>query len=295
MTSSVHAEAQVDTGSDTGLSFDPALLVLRRADGRVQVGWGPETGRVIVPPAGLDEFDVRTVLQLLDGAHTDDEIVETAVERGADAGGVRLLLDDLVATGLVRGTASTKTRVAPTPAHRIRLYGDGPLADALCAQLALRDTKWSRAGRYTGDERLQEGLACVVLADIQVPDPLVVRDLMRHRVPHLVVRTRDGRGIVGPFVVPGSTSCLRCADLTRTDLDPSWPVLAAQLWDRPGHAARAVVLATAAFALAELDVILAGSLPLAVADHTVEIDLSSFRLSKRRWFRHPDCECSMSM
>ncbi len=232
-----------------------------------------------MPPEGLDEFDVRTVLQLLDGRHTDDELVETAVERGADAAGVRLLLDDLVATGIVRGPAPSRSRVAPEPAHRIRIYGDGPLADALCTQLALRDTKWIRAGRYTGDERLQEDLACVILADIQVPDPLVVRDLMRHRVPHLTIRTRDGRGIVGPFVVPGNTSCLRCADLTRTDLDPSWPILAAQLWDRPGHAERAVVLATAAVALGELDAILAGSKSPAVADHTVEVDLSSYRLS----------------
>lgn len=292
MTSSVRTEASADADTHTGLSCDPALLVLRRTDGRVQLGWGPDTGRVIVPPEGLDEFDVRTVLHLLDGRHTDVELVETAVERGADPAGVRLLLDDLVATGIVRGPARHRTRVAPEPAQRIRIYGDGPLADALCTQLSLRDTKWFRAGRYTGDERLQEDLACVVLADIQVPDPLVVRDLMRHRVPHLAVRTRDGRGIVGPFVVPGRTSCLRCADLTRTDLDPSWPLLAAQLWDRPAHAERATVLATAAVALGELDAILAGSVSPAVADHTVEIDLSSYRLSRRRWFCHPDCECA---
>jgi hypothetical protein len=30
----------------------------------------------------------------------------------------------------------------------------------------------------------------------------------RQGVPHLVVRVRDGTGLVGPLVIPGVTSCL---------------------------------------------------------------------------------------
>ena len=33
----------------------------------------------------------------------------------------------------------------------------------------------------------------------------------------------------GPLVLPGRTSCLRCADLTRRDADPQWPMVLAQL------------------------------------------------------------------
>ena len=36
-------------------------------------------------------------------------------------------------------------------------------------------------------------------------------------------------GVVGPLVIPGLTSCLRCADLHRRDRDPAWHALAVQL------------------------------------------------------------------
>jgi hypothetical protein len=48
----------------------------------------------------------------------------------------------------------------------------------------------------------------VVLSDYLVADPRMVRDLHGRGVPHLVVRVRDGTGLVGPLVIPGVTSCL---------------------------------------------------------------------------------------
>ena len=46
----------------TGLVLDPDVLVLHRADGSVQLGWGPDTAAVVVPPDGMDAFDVRALL-----------------------------------------------------------------------------------------------------------------------------------------------------------------------------------------------------------------------------------------
>ena len=63
--------------------------------------------------------------------------------------------------------------------------------------------------------------------------------------------TRDGTGIVGPLVVPGLTSCLRCADLQRCDRDECWPQLAAQLAGQVQQADLAGTQATAAFAAAQ--------------------------------------------
>jgi hypothetical protein len=48
----------------------------------------------------------------------------------------------------------------------------------------------------------------VVLPDYLVVDPRMVRDLHSQGVPHLVVRVRDGTGLVGPLVIRGVTSCL---------------------------------------------------------------------------------------
>ena len=93
----------------------------------------------------------------------------------------------------------------------------------------------------------------VVLADSLVADPRVVRGLHDAGVPHLPVRVRDGTGLVGPLVIPGATSCLRCADLHRSDRDAAWPALAAQLRDTVGSADRATLLATAALALNQVD------------------------------------------
>jgi hypothetical protein len=45
----------------------------------------------------------------------------------------------------------------------------------------------------------------------------------RERLPHLHVGIRHTSAVVGPLVVPGFTSCLRCNYLHRRDQDPSWP------------------------------------------------------------------------
>lgn len=50
--------------------------------------------------------------------------------------------------------------------------------------------------------------------------------------PHLHVGTHGSVSIVGPMVVPGHTSCLRCAHLHHRDADPSWPLVAVQLQQR---------------------------------------------------------------
>ena len=135
----------------------------------------------------------------------------------------------------------------------------------------------------------------VVLADDLVAEPRLVTDLVRLRIPHLQVRLRDGKGIVGPFVVPGRTSCLRCADLTRCDFEPEWPHLSAQLLGTVGQASSATVLATAAFAFAQLENLIGrsdGALP-ETADCTMELDFAAAgtTVHKRLWSKHPHCDC----
>lgn len=277
----------------TGLVLDPALLVLRRPDDTVQLGWGPGTGTIVVPPAGLDAFDVCALLRMLDGRRDRGRVVRDAIERGLDGAGVAAVLDGLVDAGMVRTVAAERDVLAPVATPQLRVYGRGPLTDALCDQLSRTHVDWSRAAKYTDDAELRGDVACVILTDRQVPDPRLVRDLMARRIPHLAVRVRDGRGLVGPFVVPGRTSCLRCADLARTDVDPAWPRLAAQLWRRIGHADRATALVTTALALRQLEPILDGGrtpAPTAV-DATVEVDLRTHRFETRRWHPHPDCAC----
>ncbi|HEV2781390.1 MAG TPA: hypothetical protein VGX25_18565 [Actinophytocola sp.] len=135
----------------------------------------------------------------------------------------------------------------------------------------------------------------VVLTDAVVPDPDLVGVLIADAVPHLAVHVRDGVGVVGPLVVPGLTSCLRCADLCRSQVDQCWPRIAAQLAGRPQLADLACTQTTAGFAAAQVLEILHWSRSAqgrpATWNASVEIDPRSARIQYRRWRSHAACPC----
>lgn len=62
-----------------------------------------------------------------------------------------------------------------------------------------------------------------VLAPIADGYPAVAAALQSDGVPHLPAEVHETTGVLGPFVQPGRTSCLRCRDLYRTARDPGWP------------------------------------------------------------------------
>lgn len=123
--------------------------------------------------------------------------------------------------------------------------------------------------------------------------------LAESAVPHLYAGVRELVGVVGPLVLPGRSSCLRCHDLHRSDRDPSWPRIAAQLAaiERGRQAVRApapcdVILATVVAAHAALHalVYLDGGLP-PIIDGTIEIAMPEGRPRRRSWSAHPACSC----
>jgi bacteriocin biosynthesis cyclodehydratase domain-containing protein len=135
----------------------------------------------------------------------------------------------------------------------------------------------------------------VVLADALVPPPELVNVLMAGGTPHLVVRVREGTGVIGPLVVPGRTSCVRCADLHRTDRDPCWPAVAVQLADRTQPADLAAASATAALAagqvLGALDQALSDQVAPPTWNATLELDPVLGTVERRTWHPHPACGC----
>ncbi|HEU4540802.1 MAG TPA: hypothetical protein VFR23_06705 [Jiangellaceae bacterium] len=120
--------------------------------------------------------------------------------------------------------------------------------------------------------------------------------LVAARIPHLVARVVEVTGIVGPLVVPGRTSCLRCLDLHRCDRDPAWPRVVAQAdHGRVGVAACDVTLAAQVAALAAQQVLahVDGFSP-ATVDGTVEVSLPYGLARRRSWHPHPACGCNWS-
>ena len=67
-----------------------------------------------------------------------------------------------------------------------------------------------------------------ILADASHPDVPRVFDDPVQRLPHVHVGILESRAIVGPLVIPGRTSCLRCTHIHRTDADREWPLIAVQ-------------------------------------------------------------------
>ena len=133
----------------------------------------------------------------------------------------------------------------------------------------------------------------VVLAPAAQLDELDPPALTRSAVPHLLAEVRDTVGVVGPLVLPGASACLHCVDLDRSERDPHWPVLAAQLSSMTRSLpACDSALAAAVTAQAALQVLalLDGSEPASV-DGSLELALPDWRWRRRSRRPHAACEC----
>ena len=130
-----------------------------------------------------------------------------------------------------------------------------------------------------------------VLADSAVHDVALATRLVCERIPHLATQVVDGRAVVGPFVLPGRTGCLRCTDLHRSERDPCWPRIAAQLAVRPSTASHAGTAVAAGMAAEQVLGLLAGSGEAVAIGASVDVDPLTGRLARRPWRPHPACGC----
>jgi hypothetical protein len=96
--------------------------------------------------------------------------------------------------------------------------------------------------------------------------------------------------VVGPLVVPGTTSCVRCADLAQRDADPRWPWLLAQLTRLPVEPSP-TLLAWAAVTAAVQALAFVGAGRAETLGHTLELGSAEHALRLRAWPLHPECPC----
>lgn len=284
--------------AQTRYALDPAMPVLLRPDGAVQVGWDPRRAVLMRPPRGLTTGGLAGVLRSMQTPATIAELHRRAARHGA----VNTAELTALVTALVDAGKISRITAAPSPHRRsasIRIHGRGPLSDLLVESLRCSGAR-VRHSNQPHAALTSAGTDLVVLADSLVTDPRLVRELHRGGVPHLAVRVRDSTGLVGPLVIPGVTSCLDCADLYRRDRDAAWPAVAAQLRDTVTHVDRATVLATAALALSQVTRVIAAVRGTAAANGmsapptlnaTLEFDVAAGSIVTRRWSRHPLCRC----
>lgn len=283
-------------GDDTALAELQNLLV---ADGYL---WScVETG-----PPDRPVTDARRAV-----AHPRLAGELTALSTRAGEHAAELLAARRRCTVVVQGTG----RVGPQLVAVLAAAGIGRVHAVDLSPVRLRHTL--PGGLAPADEGMAFATATALAAERQAPDAVCVpapfgeppdlvvlavdepvdddrrAALHARSTAHLVVRVSGGHGAVGPLVLPGLTSCLRCADLHRLDRDPAWDALAAQLSVAPrDRGASEVALATVIGGLAAVQALdfLDGGRP-ATVEGTLEMQLPDWRLRRRTWPIHPDCDC----
>jgi hypothetical protein len=136
----------------------------------------------------------------------------------------------------------------------------------------------------------------VILTDPGPIDPTVRASLHLDGSAHLLASVDGQHAVIGPLVLPGVTSCLRCADLHRGDRDPAWPALVVQLANRGRYRTAsdvALCVATAGLATTHAIAYLDGQ-HSATVEGTLEWRLPDWRLRRRTWPVHHKCDCGAS-
>lgn len=145
-----------------------------------------------------------------------------------------------------------------------------------------------------------DGPAVGVMVAVGEPARELFDDWMRETVRHLVLRLSERHAVVGPFVTPGETACLRCIDAHHADVDPAWPLLvsqqaAASAREREDTVPEPVdsVLAALAAAWAARELVSAADgRPPVTESSTIRLDPHLTAVETHTWPRHPACGCA---
>jgi bacteriocin biosynthesis cyclodehydratase domain-containing protein len=262
------------------LQLAPGLRVVRRGPHHLQVGLYDDR-RVVLPCTQPTE---QVLAWLREGSRIDlrEPAVAATVQR-------------IVAAGCAKRRRDVQEQARRRRATHVCLLGDDLGAD-LGFDTA---TALSRAG-LTGIVADPADADVVLLASAgelarELTDPLV-----RGGIPHLVVRLVDGGAVIGPFVAPGESACLRCIDAQLSLQDPDYvPVLARYVAASEGAEADsgrdatepALVVLALAWAVRDLLARVDGTRPTTF-DRTVHLGPEPSRQVHTAWARDPDCGCS---
>jgi bacteriocin biosynthesis cyclodehydratase domain-containing protein len=245
----------------------PGLRVVRRGRHHPQIGLY-DGRRALLPRTETVE---RTLARLLERQPLDEDPAAAAV------------LDHLDRTGCL-------VRDRP-PSAPVAVLGrlEGPGLPDVVELLAAAGITTTRSPDLAG--------VVVVLSPGELDrdrlDPLI-----RTGTSHLVVRLVDGGALLGPFVVPGTTPCLRCIDAQQSVLDPDHVAVTnryvrATAGGRP-DGVRDVdpVVAALALAWAVRDVVshLDGREP-SCWSRTWHLGAGTAAVREQTWSRHPRCGC----
>jgi hypothetical protein len=117
--------------------------------------------------------------------------------------------------------------------------------------------------------------------------------LVRSGTPHLVVRELLDGPVLGPYVVPGATACLRCVDAHLGEDDPRRPLVVEQVATtaplRPAEPDPALRALAVAWAARELAIAAGGGSP---ATWSTTVSLAALPPLVTTYRRHLHCGCA---
>lgn len=273
----------------------PGTAVARRDAQHLQVGLD---ARAVVLP---DNPEVRRLLDALQAGSplpSDTSGSPGAAHALARLHAARLLLDGpALRTSLASYAAGPVERAAvsatwcsdPTGAARrwaVRRQAvvsvDGPGPDRLTVERLLAS---SGVLPHAGPPDL------VLVLRQGHPERSVLDALQQQDRPHLLVHGDLDHVVLGPFVAPGRTACVRCLDAHLADRDPRRPLVLEQQTTPTPPAPLDPVLWQLALAWAVRDVLrwIDGELP---SSWSATVRLGPDPSPQRReWLRHPGCGC----
>ncbi|GGI08191.1 ThiF family adenylyltransferase [Isoptericola cucumis] len=132
----------------------------------------------------------------------------------------------------------------------------------------------------------------VVVVESHAADPAGYERLLGAGVAHLPVVVREADVTLGPFVLPGISACVGCAERYAADADERWPLVARSL-RALRTAPQETTLSACAAALAAGQVLahLDGSRPV-TAGQVLEVALPEAVPRLRPVVPHPGCGCT---
>ena len=290
------------------------LLPVWRDRDTLQIGIDP---RRAIALSGMRRAAV--VIGLLDGSRDRSQVIAAAADQGIPREATERVLTLLAASGALDDFPASTLRAVPSSA-RSRLAAElataslshrdpdgGARSLARRRDIAIWITGERGIGRAVGRILLAAGVAQVRIGEAQErrpdlavlvgrPPPDLLIALAADSMPHLAVLATEAIGVVGPLVIPGLTSCLRCQDYVRAARDPAWPLILAQIATRrPDPDARDAVLIAAVAAQAAAQVLTAidrAPAASAAVNGTLELVLPDWRWRRRTWQPHPACACA---
>jgi bacteriocin biosynthesis cyclodehydratase domain-containing protein len=280
----------------------PGVRLLRRDRHAWQLGLDWPGASVVADSPALE-----AVLSSLDGFRDFDAVVLAAASRGPAAEQCAQTLGALVDRGLVTDADCIRPADVPESAWAAwsLLSGRGMGADEVGRARRTASVAVDGSGVVADEIRRllprarvptaasASAARLIVLADDGEPARSRADAALHTGLAHLWASIRDSVGLVGPFVVPGASACLRCADAGRAEIDRAWPTLIDEATrSRPVVAAVDEPLATAVAALAVHDVaVWASGLGPQTLGGIVEIPYGFGPVQRVAVEQHPQCGC----